>query len=137
MAPASSASSASEGADDTVYQAKLASSLAGLPVRQGQQQPHAGGAQQNGQDKDSSNGNKDPSQLQDTLDLAVSLVSARSRCSVSPPDDELVVGRSPRNRENRQLTHRRPRWTAVDLVTVGSSDLHSRRTLPAKPTSLP
>ncbi|GAA5993104.1 hypothetical protein JCM10908_003107 [Rhodotorula pacifica] len=71
MAPASSASSASEGADDTVYQAKLASSLAGLPVRQQQQQQQQ--QAQGGQDKANShsNGAKEPSsQLQDTLDLA-------------------------------------------------------------------
>ncbi|GAA6020579.1 hypothetical protein JCM8202_006309 [Rhodotorula sphaerocarpa] len=83
MAPASSASSASEGADDTVYQAKLASSLAGLPVRQGQPQhaqqqqhahaqqqglapSHAGGAQQQLADARSSEGSTDTA----ALDLA-------------------------------------------------------------------
>lgn len=71
MAPASSASSASEGADDTVYQAKLASSLAGLPVRQGQQQQQQ---QQPAKDtQDNGNSTKDANQLQDSLDLAVSL----------------------------------------------------------------
>jgi hypothetical protein len=69
MAPASSASSASEGADDTVYQAKLASSLAGLPVRQGQQQQQ----QQPAKDtQDNGTSTKDANQLQDSLDLAVS-----------------------------------------------------------------
>lgn len=70
MAPASSASSASEGADDTVYQAKLASSLAGLPVRQGQQQQQQPAAKDT---QDNGNSTKDANQLQDSLDLAVSL----------------------------------------------------------------
>ncbi|POY71656.1 hypothetical protein BMF94_5351 [Rhodotorula taiwanensis] len=68
MAPASSASSASEGADDSVYQAKLASSLAGLPVRQGQHQQAQ--QAQNGTETAHGNGTKDAAPLSDTLDLA-------------------------------------------------------------------
>lgn len=96
MAPASSASSASEGADDTVYQAKLASSLAGLPVRQGQPQhaqqqqhahaqqqglapSHAGGAQQQLADARSSEGSTDTA----ALDLAVSFILPRSHAAPS------------------------------------------------------
>lgn len=102
MAPASSASSASEGADDSVYQAKLASSLAGLPVRQGQHQQAQ--QAQNGTETAHGNGTKDAAPLSDTLDLAVSYFGSAHCLDFCIGFRRLDVQRAPtRGRASRGL----------------------------------